>query len=115
MRHGINLDRFTQLFVDATLEDELAIELRNCPCEARASDNPAHCRTQNKGAHANADGQQIHGCRSQHCRLLQIDRLIAPVRVELRTPYLVHSLVLGTAEARRRAEPNVEVLSRVAT
>src|SRR5262245_2142692 len=41
--------------------------------------------------------------------LLQIDWLIAPGLVELRTPYFVRRLVLGTAEGQRGPEPGVEI------
>jgi hypothetical protein len=42
--------------------------------------------------------------------LLQVDGLIMPDLVELGTPHLVHTLVLGSAERHGRPEPNVEVV-----
>src|SRR5262249_32583309 len=42
--------------------------------------------------------------------LLQIDGLVMPGLVELCTPHLVHTLVIGPAEDHGRAEPNVEVM-----
>src|SRR6516165_2167789 len=41
--------------------------------------------------------------------LLQVDGLVMPGLVELCTPHLVHTLVVGPAEDHGRAEPNVEV------
>jgi hypothetical protein len=41
--------------------------------------------------------------------LLQINWLIVPGLVELCTPHLMHTLVLGSAERHGRPEPNVEV------
>src|SRR4029453_3417586 len=42
-------------------------------------------------------------------RLLQVNGLILPGLGKLCAPHLVYSLVLGSAEAHRRAEPNVEI------
>src|SRR5262245_65887584 len=41
--------------------------------------------------------------------LLQIDLLIAPGLVELRTPYFVRLLALGTADGQRGPEPRDEL------
>src|SRR6266566_2067912 len=41
--------------------------------------------------------------------LLQVDGLIMPRLVELCTPHLVHTLVLGTTERDGRSKPNVEI------
>jgi hypothetical protein len=41
--------------------------------------------------------------------LLQINRLITPVGVQLCTPHLVHTLMLGSAEGHECPEPNVIV------
>jgi hypothetical protein len=43
-------------------------------------------------------------------RLLQVDGLIMPGLVELGTPHLVHTLVIGSAEGHGRAEPKVEIV-----
>ena len=47
--------------------------------------------------------------RGQAPSLLQVNGLIVPGLIELRTPHLVHALMLGFAEGHGRPEPNVEV------
>jgi hypothetical protein len=48
-RHGIKLDCFTELFVDAAFKHEAGIQLGNRPCETRTSEQPPDRGTQNKG------------------------------------------------------------------
>jgi hypothetical protein len=45
--------------------------------------------------------------RQPELPLLQIKRLIVPIRIKLCTPHLVHALMLGPAEAHRGSKPNV--------
>src|SRR5262249_55110132 len=54
-------------------------------------------------------GRSSRRKQSREIVLLQIDGLITPVRVELRTPHLVHALMLGSAEAHGYPESKVQV------
>ena len=47
--------------------------------------------------------------RGQAPSLLQVDGLIVPGLIELRSPHLVHALMLGFTEGHGRPEPNIEV------
>jgi hypothetical protein len=53
--------------------------------------------------------ERIERLTSALSLLLQVDGLIVSGLVKLCTPYLVHALVVGSAEDHGRAEPNVEV------
>src|SRR6185312_1549882 len=57
----------------------------------------------------NADRFPLSHCRASSFALLQINRLIVSVLVELGSPYFVHGLMLGPPETDRRAETDIQV------
>ena len=74
---------------------------RRCLLRANSGYSAIHSNT--------SSATHDHARRGQAPSLLQVNGLIAPVLIELRTPHLVHALMLGFAESHGRPEPNVEV------
>src|SRR5215470_12420049 len=79
------------------------------PLQQTARNAKTHCPWFGKCALEGFYANQLCPCQNIGKPLLQVDGLVMPGFVELCTPHLVHTLVLGTAEGHGRSEPNIEI------